>query len=128
MIGAHADAVARKVVPGDVADAAHFWSSDEPISVLQALGELETVGFLEEHQHSLYRLTQTGREHLRDPYPFWGEVCTMYLEEDHAAVLTTINRLSPMTAPSGVMVLRTVDQSELLPTLGWGSEGIDRLY
>lgn len=128
IIGVHAEAIVKAAIPSVVAQRADLWGSDERVSVHYVLQQMEKLGLLEQRSQTYYRITQRGREHIKNPLPLWTDICSITLEDDHALVLRTVNRASVTQTGDGAFLMHDVDQDRLLNDLGWGDADFERLY
>ncbi len=100
-IGVNAEHIVRTVLPAVVAQRPDLWTSDERVTVHYALEGMEALGLLEQRSQTYHRITQLGRQHLKDPLPLWAALCGIGLEDDHAAVLRAVNKTSIVATPEG---------------------------
>jgi Putative DNA-binding domain len=128
IIGVNEEEIARATLPDIVTQRPDFWSSDERVAALFVLQHFEALGLLEQRSQTYYRITQRGREHVRNPLPLWTAVCSTILEDDHALVLRTVNRASLVQTADGAYLMNEVDQDQLLADLGWADTDFDKLY
>lgn len=128
IIGAFIDALIRAVLPDEVTARSDFHFSPERQALHYGISGMQDVALVEESSQTYVRLTQKGREHLQDPLPVWSGICAVNLEEDHAAVLRALNRLSIMRTDAGAFVLQEVDHTQLLSELQWSDDDFFRAY
>ncbi len=102
--------------------------SGERATAHYVIQEMKSLGLLDGPHQTYVRLTQQGREHLRDPLPLWTAICGLSLEDDHAVVLRTVNQLSIVQTSEGAFLLKDVIHDHLLAELGWSDADFDRLY
>ncbi len=120
-MGVDREQAGRILLPED-AQRPDFWSSESCLAVLEAMLQLEKVGLIESDQHKTYfKITQMGREYLRDPIPFWSLICSSRLEPDQEQLLRAINKSSPVDAGS-FMKLNYVTEQDLDPPLDWTND------
>jgi Schlafen, AlbA_2 len=89
---------------------------------------MEELGLLEQRSQTYYRITQRGREHVKNPLSLWAEVCSTELEVDHVLVLRAVNKASLTQTSDGAFLINRADQDQLLSDLNWGDTEFERLY
>ncbi len=112
----------RAVYEGLVIDEGSFWQTPQHVNLAAALQELEDSGFAKKQPSTFYQTTQQARDYIADRKKLWASVCDINLEQEEAALLATINRLSPQSAVDHVY-LRWVEQEEILNELNWADGG-----
>ena len=127
MVGVYVEEVIAAALPPEVAAQEDFWFSDARITAHEIVQNFSALDLLQSPNETFMRLSQRGREHLQDALPLWRVLCAPLLENEHATILSAVNRLSITQPVEGVFVYVNVLPDQLLTELDWPEEEASRL-